>query len=491
MYETFIFEKFFLYSLKQDPLDFLSLVDHTFYYDQSILFDNKHHLKKDFFYIIINAFENFMNYSNINEDWQTNNVYPKNTSTIDLVQKTKQSIQQILIKGILQCNYINLMFVFHQNEYVSTSIETIYKLLINSLVDIENTNPYINVKRILRFYLLHAATYNNSAIIKILLEEYHVSPIKTWPAINHASRRIEAMVMPIIQLTLAQKHGVDKQLFNISFAKQESNFILMLNNIDYMKIQTWQTQEIFRCAFKHKFIEVIKYLITQESFCEKLAFTEEDLMMMAFCFIVFPEYTILINTIINEKNVLQILNHISKDKLKNYIDMLHNINQSTFKDDNHSHMAIKLAQDFLDCFLEGNQENEFISKVLKVFQHSQENLTQRNEDLLQQNLRLQEDILILQENLKMLTNKLPTLVIQPKTTVSTKENPIIEMEFLRNPPDSTLEKTCYLLQHTLQQRQNLNKLVNDTNITKPTCFISNTLDIESPIIKRRRHSFYL
>ena len=92
MYETFIFEKFFLYSLKQDPLDFLSLVDHTFYYDQSILFDNKHHLKKDFFYIIINAFENFMNYSNINEDWQTNNVYPDNTSTIDLVQKTKPGL---------------------------------------------------------------------------------------------------------------------------------------------------------------------------------------------------------------------------------------------------------------------------------------------------------------------------------------------------------------------------------------------------------------
>ena len=95
----------------------------------------------------------------------------------------------------------------------------------------------IHIEQSLSLYLMHAAIYNNSDAIQILLEEYHVSPINTWPVINMITDKIETTIMPIVQITNFEKMEIDKKASSISRETQEYNFMLMLNNIIFLNHQ--------------------------------------------------------------------------------------------------------------------------------------------------------------------------------------------------------------------------------------------------------------
>ncbi len=403
--------EFSIRSGNKNIADFLCCIDQILSVDNAISFNANTTLSlkiKKNFYDMIRNFEKFMYYANINEKWQSTNYNQHNDSMSTLVQKTKKATQRILLKGILQPNYTNLIFEFHQYKPLVSFIPMIYKLLINSIIDIDIDNEDgVDLKKIFTLYLLHAATYNNSVAIEILLKEYHASPLKSWPVFNDITNKPETKIMPIIQLTTNTKNiGIDKSSFNISCLEQEYNFILMLNNINFTEttIKTWKIQEIFRCAFKNNFIEAMNHLLAQSAFCQKLILTEEDLIMIAFVIISIPEYNILVNMIISKDNLLKNAVSSVEDPLKKiqyYQTTLQNMTKPTPHGQIFDYGVIKIVLNFLSYFLDRNPEHEFISNWLTVVNLVQEKLQTENTVLLQNNFKLQADILLLNKQLKI------------------------------------------------------------------------------------------
>lgn len=408
MKKRLIFYKFSQNSLdafEKDIEDFLSLIEEALSKDMSTLSDSDivstFSIKEDF-YVILSNFEKFMYYANINEKWQPIDNY--NQAVMDIIEKTKKMIQTILIKGILNSNYINLIFEFNKHRPFLSSIEKIYKLLINSVAGVIIDND-IDIRKILSFYLMHAVTYNNSDAIRVLIEEYNASPMQSWPVWDGTTNCFKGTTIPIVQLTNARKfHGICQRNLNIFWQEQENNFIFMLKNIDFSdtSIKPWKIQEIFRSAFKSKFHKAIDYLLLQQDFCANLILTEEDLVMMAFSFVVVPDYKPIIDTILSKDNILKTANLKSKDtleKFNHHISLLQSMLSVTTDCDKFEHLAIKVSLDVLINFFDRNPENEIIANMLLAAKVEKERLQQENQYLLQKNLDLEAIIIGLQEKL--------------------------------------------------------------------------------------------
>ena len=473
--------------------DFLCCIDEILSVYNAILFNTNTTLSlktKKNFYAMIRNFEKFMYYANINEKWQSTNYNQHNDSMSPLVQKTKKATQRILLKGILQPTYINLIFEFHQYKSLISFIPMIYKLLINSIMDIANEEG-VDLKKIFTLYLLNAATYNNSGAIEILLKEYHASPLKTWPVFSAITNNPETKIMPIIQLTTnTKKIKIDKSSFNIYCLEQEYNFILMLKNINFTEttIKPWKIQEIFRCAFKNNFIEAMNHLLAQLAFCQKLILTEEDLIMIAFVIVSIPEYNTLVNMIISKDNLLKNAVSSVEDPLKKiqyYQTTLQNMTTSILNGQNFDYGVIKIVLNFLSYFLDRNPEHEFISIWLTVVNLVQEKLQTENTMLLQNNFKLQEDILSLINENRRLQETLDLLIEHTPSSSSALLTDKTNTE--QSPPSQqspiSQSHTTYCILH--QTTKMLYKLA-----LHETYNIRETQGIQEPTIKRR-YSFCL
>ena len=484
MKKRLIFYKFSQDSLdafEKDIEDFLSLIENVLSKDISTLSEydivSTFSIKEDF-YIILSNFEKFMHYANINEKWQLIDNY--NQAVMDIVEKTKKLIQTILIKGILNSNYINLIFEFNKHRPFLSSIEKIYKLLINSFVGVI-VDDDIDMRKILSFYLMHAVTYNNSDAIRILIEEYHASPMQSWPVWDGKTNCLKGMAIPIVQLTNAKKfHGICQQNLNIFWQEQENNFIFMLQNIDFSdaSIKLWKIQEIFRSAFKSKFHKAIDYLLMQQDFCANLVLTEEDLVMMAFSFVAVPDYKPIIDTILNKDNLLKTVNLKTEDtlkKLNQHISLLQSMINITTNCDKFEHLAIKVSLDVLINFFDRNPENEIIANMLLAAKVEQEKLQQENQHLLQKNLDLEAIIVGLQEKLdsenrcsrlspelffsEQTSRLLNSVEVKEKISKLMQKNSMTAEDFDQQVSDKKFQTTFYVLQSILiKTKQKLEEL---------------------------------
>lgn len=408
MQKRLISYKFSINSGNKDIADFLSFIDQILFInpDANVPDGQEEALPlqvKEDFNAMISNFEKFMIYAQINETWQVQDQYVDDVSMVTLIQKTKKATQRILIKGILHSNYANIIFCFHQHKPLLGSTQVIYKLLINSIIDL-GSEANIDLERVIALYLMDAANYNNCVAIQILITEYSASPINTWQAMNLVTNQNEAIIMPIIQLTNTKKTSLDKQVVDISSLEQEYNFIFMLNSIDFSNasIETWKLQEIFRCAFKNKFINALNNLLSQQDFCQKLILTEEDLIMVAFSAVVFPTYNSLVNMIIKKNNLLKTADCGSEDTLKKieyYKIVFKDMIKPVLDYENFEYTIIKVVLDFLSYFLDVKPESEMLPNWLIVIQVTQEKLKAENAMLLQNNLKLQADILLLKSQL--------------------------------------------------------------------------------------------
>ena len=503
MKKRLIFYKFSQDSLdvfEKDIEDFLSLIEEVLSKDISTLSDgdiaSTFSIKEDF-YIILSNFEKFMHYANINEKWQLIDNY--NQAVMHIVEKTKKLIQTILIKGILNSNYINLIFEFNKHRPFLFSIEKIYKLLINSVVGVVIDDD-IDMRKILSFYLMHAVTYNNSDAIRVLIEEYNASPIQSWPVWDGKTNCFKGMAIPIVQLTNAKKmHGVCQQSLNIFWQEQENNFIFMLKNINFSdtSVRLRKIQEIFRSAFKSKFHKAIDYLLMQQDFCANLVLTEEDLVMMAFSFVVVPEYKPIIDAILNKDNLLKTANLKTEDTLKKFnqhISSLQSMINITTDCDKFEHLAIKVSLDVLINFFDRNPENEIIANMLLAAKVEQEKLQQKNQHLLQKNLDLEAIIVGLKEKLdsedRYFTT--PELFFSEHTfrllnSVEAKEkiseliqkNSMTAEDFDQQVSDKKFQITFYILQNVLTKtKQKLEKLqvsrFESLELSRSSCSTSKT-----------------
>ena len=519
MYNKLVSYKFSVDSGNPDIGDFLSFLD------QILSGNNSSLTVQNNFYAVVTNFEKFINYANINEEWQEKQ--QGNILDINLKIKIKKTIQQMLIKGILQPDYINLIFEFHQRKPFLMSTQMIYIFLINSIIDI-GPESEIDCERILSLYLLNAANYNNSDAIKILLERYNVSPVKTWPAVNLANNEIEAIIMPIIQLTNTKIHQIDKQFANNLVVQPESNFILMLNHIDFHQenIKTCKIQEIFRCAFKNKFITAIDSMLKKEEFCQKIFFTEEDLIMLAFGLVAIPDYAVLINRIVDGDNILKTTQLNKEDTLKKlnyYINILQKIVSTKYECEKFDHIVINIALEFISYFLEKNPENDLISNLLVLAQFEQNKLTQANNLLLETNSKLYTENLTLQKKLdksninylyikqqrlfelESFQHKIHSLNNELINSIITRES--IEYKY------KLLINENYRLQEILQRLPNNNFPSSSSSENQPTTniilefeFLKNPPNVQlsqcvspqepifqhqAPKLSRRRHSFDL
>jgi hypothetical protein len=554
MQKRLISYKFSINSGNKDIADFLSFIDQILLTnpDANISEGNEAlplKVKEDF-NAMIAAFERFMSYAQINEKWQIQDKYIDDVSMITLIQKTKKVIQRMLIKGILQLNYTNIIFCFHQHKPLINSMQVIYKLLINSIIDV-GAEANVDLERVVTLYLMNAATYNNCDAIQILITEYSASPINTWPALNVVTNKLEAIIMPIIQLTNTKKASLDKQVVDISCIEQEYNFIFMLNNIDFSStsIETWKLQEIFMCAFKNKFIDALNNLLLQQDFCQRLILTEEDLIMIAFSVVVFPTYNSLVNMIIKKNNLLKTFDCNSEDTLKKieyYKVVFEDMIKPVLDCENFDYTIIKAVITFLSYFIDVRPESEMIPNWLIVVQATQEKLKAENEMLLQNNLKLQAEILLLKSQLDaanisylsekhvkttyfgLANQKIRTLekqlsdsrinmqVIEYKYTFLINENyrlqETLNTLLARTPSPSTSSKDVeehqelllesssslepQLLESPTNQSQNNYCILESTRLklNKLTAEIQDTVETEDtdpmPVIKRR-HSYFL
>jgi hypothetical protein len=151
---------FHAHSAEKDIEDFLSCLNNNFSVNNDFLTLG---MEKNF-YTMINNFEKFMQYANIDEDWQLLNQYESNYLIFNIINKTKISIKQMLINGLLNFEYTNLIFEFNKQKPFVKSTQIIYKLLINAML-YTCLEHEIHIEQSLSLYLMHVTIYNNSNVI--------------------------------------------------------------------------------------------------------------------------------------------------------------------------------------------------------------------------------------------------------------------------------------------------------------------------------------
>jgi hypothetical protein len=224
---------------------------------------------------------------------------------------------------------------------------------------------------------------------------------------------IGPLIMPIIQITNFEKIETEKKTLNISRETQEYNFMLMLNNIDFSEpsISTWQNQEIFRCTFRNKFFEAINFLLAQEAFCQKLMPPKNDLMTIAFSCVSLPEYCDLLNSILNNHNMLTIASSQINNtvfQLKMYINFIQSMRAYRFDCINcikNDYKSITVLWDIINSVLGAKPEQQFILNYLIIMQNIQDTLMTENDKLLQNNFELQANVSTLTHQLADLNLK--------------------------------------------------------------------------------------
>lgn len=392
------------------------------------------------FYIMIKNFEQIINYLNINEQWIIKHIISKKID-IKFAQTIKEQIQNIIIAGIINEQYNNLIFEFHRYMPFNNSINTIYKLLINSLYRLRPREK-IDMNIILSAYLTHAASYNHYHAIKILIENYHVSPIKIWHITPAIYKKFHLTTMPIIHITNPEIINTNNKIFTISRQQQEYYFLFMLDKIDFTTttITEHQAQEIFRCTFKNLFLKVLDKLLDNKHFCQQLEFAETDLIMLALGSIIIPlQYDNLINKILNHPNIINKTNFNIKEtqvKIECFIKILLATPLIQITKQYHNFITLNMVADFIKTSLTINQFNNNFSFDLLIY------LQQEIEQLKQENTELQQ-----------LTNKLALYQLDTKRSINHQE----------------------ILWQFYHLRATTNYLNNQSN--------SNTI--------KRRHSFYL
>lgn len=393
------------------------------------------------FYIMIDNFEQIINYLNINEQWIIRNITRKKTD-LKFAQTIRENIENIMIAGIINEQYNNLIFEFHRYTPFTNSINTIYKWLINSLLHAKKIHQGIDIKLILSAYLTHAASYNHHHAIKILIEDYHVSPIKIWLTTPAIYKKFHLTIMPIIHITNPELINTNNKSFTTSRQQQEYYFLFMLNKIDFAatKITEYQVQDIFRCVFKNLFLKALDNLLDNKYFCEKLEFTETDLIMLALGSIIIPsQYNNLINKILNHPNIINKptfnIQEIQSN-IEHFIKILRATPLIQITKKYHNFVTLNMVSDFIKTSLMINEFNNNVSFDLLLY------LQKEIEQLKQENTALQR-----------LTNQLAQYQLDTKRTTNHVE----------------------ILAQFYQLRATTNYLNNQNN----------------SIILKRRHSFYL
>lgn len=519
MYQILKIYEFSSQSGQQDITDFLFIINQLLSNNNSNSSENiflATLIVKENFYSILKNFEKMMNYLNINEKWQQKNKGKNkrnNNYIIKYIATTKGKVQKILMQGMVNFYYINLIFVFNQHKPFISSMQLIYRLLLNAVVDLSLETDIYFSDQVLYAYLMDAANANNLCAIKILIEEHHISSIKILPVINRITNKIESFTMPILQLTNVKKYGLDRKSSDDYWKEVEYNFIYMFNSIDFSKIiiQLWQPQEIFRCAFKTTFMRALICLLQHQIFCESLFFTEEDLIMIAFSMVAIPDYTNIVNIILNKNNFLKTLNSNHEETLKktqNYIDLLQGRFNSNSNFQDLDHLILKTSLDFSSYFFSKHMENNAISKLLMIVKFEQENLTQENQKLLNNNFAFQEEITVLNkkiENLQLLSLSKKHIESKKRYLTEKKiENLEKKYNFLINQNYKLLETlkvkvstdngSSLSLQQipTRVKKKSISEQQSSKKLAEPNCgFLkAEELGLDSKLIKRR-YSYYL
>lgn len=357
---------------------------------------------------IVNNLYKLQQYLGIDEQWSL--PYPPCRDKLDImsVQNTKFAIQKILTKSILHKRYKNIIFEFHRYQPFTVIIQQIYTLLINALLDIKPSLG-IDTKVVLSLYLTHASVYNNTSAIKLLIEQYHVSPIVTWSTLPIKYAYAALTVMPLL-LTVNIKAFQDNQkFFTVSFEEQQANFMLMLRQVNFsqMHINLLQIQQIFRCAFENTLVHVIDYLLEQIEFCERIHFSEEDIIMMAVSTVVLPQYQAIVDNILHNQHLSKNTN-INLDEIKKqieqYVYILKNIddNLSNQEQTASNQQILKITLKFVQTFLAKNPENNNMSEILFITTRELDNIRQEKQALLLENSKLQENIAALEQEIDKL-----------------------------------------------------------------------------------------
>lgn len=237
-------------------------------------------IKQNFDNMVNNLYK-LQQYLGIDEKWSL--PYPPVEEKLDImsVQNTKIALQKILIKSVLHKTRRNIIFEFHRFQPFTIVMERTYKLLINALLDIK---PHFGIEQpvILSLYLTHAAVYNNTSAIRILLEEYRVSPIITWPDLPRKYIYSGLHIMPILLIANVADFTDHLKFFDVSWQDQQYNFILMLHKINFSNdnITLLQIQQIFKSALNNKFFDALDYLLEQVEFCNRIEFSQEKARLL-------------------------------------------------------------------------------------------------------------------------------------------------------------------------------------------------------------------
>lgn len=417
------------------------------------------------FHIMIDNLLKLMNYLYINHNWSVTPKLLTSDFYTKLIKKAKHMIQHLLIKSLLNTKYFHLIFMFHQHAPFTNSIDTIYKLLINSIIDVKpETGIYI--QQVLSIYLTDAAIYNNAYAIKILMNDYNVSPTIIWHPLCITYKNLAITNMPITYITNAELSIKCTKFFTVSHKEQEHIFIMMLNKIDFSNehLPPWQIQEIFRCSFKNNFILAINYLLTQQSFCKRLQTEDEDIIMMAFSATTIPGYQQLINIILNNPNIL----HNNPDieniilKIEQYKTKFNNINQIQKECANYDDKILKIILNFIKTFILRYPEQNALYELLIVTQNEIEKLQSEQDSLIEYNQQLQTEVMLLKTS---------------QHTLQQQYNRLLYKHSLLHLQLHNMKHDCPILEQTYQQ----------AHANEPS------VEISSPTIPviNRRFSYYL
>lgn len=417
------------------------------------------------FYILIDNLLKLMNYLHINYNWSiTPELLTKEIYT-QLIKKTKELTKNLLIKSLTNTQYTPLIPIFHQHMPFTYAIETTYKLLINSILDIKpETGIYI--QQILSICLTDAAIYNNAYAIKILINEYNVSPTVMWHPLCITYKNIAINNMPIMYITEAELTAKLIKFFTVSHREQEHMFIMMLHKIDFSNelLYVWQIQEIFRCSFKNNFILAINYLLTQQYFCQRLRIEEDDVIMMAFSSIAIPGYQELINIIFNHANILHHNQELENKilKINEYKTKFNNLNELQKSYNNYNDNILKVILNFIKIFILRYPEQNALYELLTITKTKIEKLQLENDYLTEYNQQLQTNMVLFKTNQQSLQEQYNKLLYK---------HSLLHLQL-----HNTKHK-CPILDHAYQQ--------NDCNAT--------SVEISSPTIPtiQRRFSYYL
>lgn len=447
---------------------------------------------QDNFRIIIDNFQHLMEYFGIDDNWNIRNIYVPYKLNMSLIKNTKKYIARTLELGIANKEYTNIIFEFHRYAPLTQPATQIYKFLINTILYSTKENN-IYKQAILSLYLGHAIIYNNFDAIKILIEEYHVSPITTWPQLPNEYKHLELKIMPLIQTI----HNVPEEkiikFFYTNKQHQEQNFIFMLSKINFNKehIKSWQIQEIFKYTFTNYFTQAMNYLLEQNGFCKKLKFTREELIILAFSKLFINQYNQLINIIFTHHNVLN-NSHINiediKQQVEHYINILNNMLTFNENCQNLDHIVLKIILEFTKTYL----TNNYATNQELLFEHQQqsEQLILQNRALLQSNELLQQQLMSSLDCLQRSNSAIRTLQFKASPTNARSINQL-QIE---------LNKNKLELQTTKQQYENLlytyKLLLNRTSHQATSSGIT-TIDFNKYIYKqynyplKKSYSFYL